>query len=57
MRRGSTGSLKHGGRGVSILASELMRFPARDIPELLRGFHFLQESQNVADPLHDSRKS
>jgi hypothetical protein len=23
--------------------------------ELLRGFHFLQESQNVADPLYDSR--
>ena len=37
------------------VTSELMRFPTRDVTELLRGFPFLQESQNVADPLLDSR--
>ena len=37
------------------VASELMRFPARDVAEFLGVFHLLQEGQNVADPLHDSR--
>jgi hypothetical protein len=32
-----------------------MRFPARDVAELLGVFHLLQEGQNVADPLHNSR--
>ena len=36
------------------VASELMRFPARHVPDLLGVFHLLQEGQNVADPLHDS---
>ena len=37
------------------VASKLMRFPARDVAELLGVFHLLQEGQNVADPLHNSR--
>ena len=32
-----------------------MPFPARDVVELLVVFHLLQEGQNVADPLHNSR--
>ena len=37
------------------VAGKLMRFPARDVAELLGVFHLLQEGQNVADPLYDSR--
>ena len=37
------------------VAGKLMRFPARDVAELLGVFHLLQEGQNVANPLYDSR--
>jgi len=37
------------------VASELMGFPTRDVTEFLGVFHLLQESQNIADLLHDRR--
>jgi len=41
--------------GPLAVAGERVRFPARDVAELLGGFHLLQEGQNVADPLHGRR--
>ena len=37
------------------VSRELMYFPTRDIPDFLDVFHLLQEGQNVAEPLHESR--
>lgn len=37
------------------VTNELMRFPPRDVAEILSVFHLLQKGQNVADPFHDSR--
>ena len=37
------------------IACELMCLPARDVAELLCVFHLLQESDNVADSLHNGR--
>jgi len=38
------------------ISGELMNFPARNVLELLRVFHLLQESHDVADLLDNGRR-
>jgi hypothetical protein len=37
------------------VAGELVGISTQDVAEFLRVFHLLQESQNIADLLHDGR--